>query len=181
MAFAAASGRKGEIRLGKRAYSALLVAQGGMLAQLSPNTQLTLTPLDGTKPQRSYPWLNTLGAIREADGEFYKISATPSGDKLTVRRIAGDRGVLELSAGKKDVKPLGMVGILTLKGSMLPLGEMYPMQDRRSTTAKYRLPVGDYQPMMLIVNYGDLVVNLRMDYTQIVGAASDQAGSIEIQ
>ena len=85
----------------------------------------------GRSRRSSYPWMNTLGAIREADGEFYRISATPSGDKLTVRAIGGERGVFELSAGKKDIKPLGMVGILTLKESMLPLGEMgYPVPSR---------------------------------------------------
>jgi hypothetical protein len=181
--FAAASGRKGEIRVGKRAYSAVLVPRGGMFTHVdSPNTQLTLTPVDGTKSASSYPWLNTLGAIREADGEFYKLSATPSGDKLTVRPFGGDRGVLELSAGKKDVKPLGMVGILTLDQSMLSLGDLgYPVPAGRAKTATYRLPVGDYRPMMLNVDYGDLQVSLRADYTRNVLGASKQSGSIEIR
>ena len=172
MMFMAASARKGEIRLGKHAYSAILVPQSGMLTQLdSPNTQLTLTPVDGSKPASSYPWMNSLSAIRVADGEFYRISATPSGDKLTVRPIVGDRGVFELSAGKKNVKPLGMVGILTLDNSMLVLGDLsYPMPAERAKVAKYSLPVGDYRPMMLMVDYGDLQVNLRTDYTRVFGA-----------
>ena len=56
MVFMAASARKGEIRLGKRAYSALLVPRSGMIGRMNlPNTQLILTPVDGPKPLRSYP------------------------------------------------------------------------------------------------------------------------------
>jgi hypothetical protein len=179
--FMMAAARKGDVRLGKRAYSAMLFAQSGTMSRLDrPDTQLILTPVDGSKPTRSYSWMNTLGAIREADGEFYRISATPSGDKLTVRVVGGARGVFELSAGKKDVKPLGVVGLLRLKESMLLLGEMsYPMpSEQRATTATYLLPVGDYQPLILLVDYGDLQISLRADYTR---GASKPVGSLAIR
>jgi hypothetical protein len=183
MLFLAASARKGDIRLGKRAYTAMLFSQDGSTTGLDrPNSQLILTPVDGPKPTRSSNWMNALSNIREVDGEFYTISATPSGDKLTVRPVGGDRGEFELSSGKKDVKPLGMIGILRVKNSMLLLGDMssYFTPGERATTAKYRLPVGSYQPLMLRVEYGGLQIGLRADYTRGTGSASKPAGGIEI-
>ena len=89
------------------------------------------------------------------------------------------QGVLELSAGKKDIKPLGMVGILTMDQSVLALGNLgYPVQDERATVAKYSLPAGNYRPMLLNVDYGNVQVSLRADYTR---AALKQSGSIEIR
>jgi hypothetical protein len=181
--FMGASARKGEIRLGKKAYSAMLFSRQGVTGRLDgPETQLILTPLDGQKPARSYPWLDMLGTIRQADGEFYRTSATPSGDKLTVRPIGGERGVFELSAGKKGVKPLGMAGILRMENSMLLLGDFgYPPSGERAQTAKFSLPVGDYQALILNVDYGDLQVSLRDDYTRVATPGSKQPGKIEVR
>jgi hypothetical protein len=181
MLFSSATARKGEIRLGKKAYTAILYSQDRSTGSLNgPNAQLLLTPVEGAKPTRSSSWMNALSTIREADGEFYTFSATPSGDKLTVRPVAGERGELELSSGKKEVKPLGMIGILRVNNSMLLLGDMssYMSPGERSTTTKYRLPVGNYQPLMLRVDYGGLQVGLRADYTR--SAAGSKAGGIEI-
>ena len=48
--FMGASTRKGEIRLGKKAYSAMLFSRQGVMGRLdSPDAQLILTPLDGPK------------------------------------------------------------------------------------------------------------------------------------
>ena len=63
--------------------------------------------------------------------------------------------MLELSAGKRDLKELGLAGILQFKGAIFPLGEMsYPVPVERARVGKYRLPVGDYQPVTLNVDYG---------------------------
>ncbi len=178
MVLMAASARKGELRLGKRAYSALLVPRNGMSGRMDhANTQLLLSPVDGRKPAPSDPGMNVLGAIRAADGEFYRLSATPSGDRLTVRALGGERGVFELSVGDKEIKPLGVAGILAWKDSMLPLGEI----GERAATAKYRLPVGDYRPSLLMADCGNLRISLRDDYTLTTGTASKRAGSIEVR
>jgi hypothetical protein len=127
--------------------------------------------------------MDILGVIRQSDGEFYRISTTPSGDQLTVRAFGGERGAFELSVGNKDIKPLGVVGSLALresssKESTLLLGETGdPIQDERAQTAKYRLPVGDYRPLSLRVDCSDLRVSLRADYT----LNSSTAGSIEVR
>ena len=172
----ATSARQGEIRLGKKAYKATLSHANGALGRMDrPTSPLILTPLDGPKQPQSYWWMSTLGTVREADGEFYSISASPTGDRLFVRPYSGDRGVLEVSAGKRDIKEMGLAGILQFKGGMLPLGDMsYPLPVERARVAKYRLPVGDYQPMLLNVDYGRLQVSLRANYNAM--ARGENAG-----
>jgi hypothetical protein len=183
MTFMATSAHKGEIRLGKRAYQAVLVQQGGMIGRLDrPNTPLFLTPVDGPKQPRMSYGMDTLGTMREADGEFYTLSATPSGDELTVRPYRGDCGVLEVSAGKREIKELGIAGLLRSKDSMLPLGDMvFPLPTERAKVAKYRLPVGDYQPMILYVDYGSLQVNLRPNYNLPAASGAKPGCTMEIR
>ena len=176
--FMVASARQGKIRQGKKAYKATLSHANGALGRLDlPTSPLILTPLDGPKQPQSYGWMSTLGTVREADGEFYAISASPTGDRLFVRVFPGDRGVLEVSAGKGDIKEMGLTGILQFNGAMLPLGEMsYPLPVERARIAKYRLPVGDYQPMLLNVDYGRLQVSLRANYNAMAGAEKTPGG-----
>lgn len=180
--FIAASARQGEIRLGKKAYKATLSQADGAVGRFDhPASPLILTPVDGPKQPPSYWWMSTLGTMREADGEFYSISASPSGDRLFVRPYAGERGVLEVSAGKRDIKELGLVGILQFKGAMFPLGDMsFPLPVDKARVAKYRLPVGDYQPMLLNVDYGRLQVGLRANYNRPAGAGKTP-GALEIR
>jgi hypothetical protein len=188
MVFMAASARKGEIRLGTRAYSALLVPRSGMIDRMNhPNTQFVLTSVNEPQPVGSDPGTNILDAIRESDGECYRISATPSGDRLTVRPVGGERGLFELSVGDKQIKPLAVFASLALKESasketILLLGEMgSPMQPDRAKTAEHRLPVGDYRPLRLTVDCGELRISLRPDYTLNSGGASKPSGTIEIR
>lgn len=182
MTFLPASAWQGEIKLGKKAYKATLMQHGKALSRFDqPSSPLLLTPVDGPKRQRFSFWMNTLGMIREAGGEFYTLTATPSGDQLTVKPFAGERGVLEVSAGKRDIKELGLAGVLQSKNSMLPLGDFsYPLPAERSKVAKYRLPVGDYQPMILNVDFGPLRVELRADYRRAAGK-DKPASAIEIR
>jgi hypothetical protein len=178
--FLPASARKGEIRLGSKAYTAVLMQPRGSIGRMNyASCPLMLTPVAGAKKAPAYPWLNSLGMVREADGEFYTISATPSGDKLTVQCYSGDRGVLEVSKGKRDIKEIGMAGLLQSKGSYLPLGDFSYMPTEKSKIAKYRLPVGDYMPAILNVTYGDLQVSLRADYTRSQGGKP--ASNMEIR
>lgn len=170
--FVATSARQGEIRLGKRVYKATLSCLGGSVPRFDrPQSPLILTPVDGPKRLKSSSWMNMLGTIREADGEFYTISASPAGDQLFVRPCDGDRGVLEVSAGKRDIKEMGLTGLLQCKGSMFVLGDTsFPIPVERARVAVYRLPVGDYQPVTLNVDYGCLQVSLRANRNKAPGA-----------
>ena len=167
MSFMASTARQGEVRLGKNAYKATLSQPNGMLGRMDvPSASLTLTPVDGPKRPQPYAWMNTLGMMREVDGEYYSFSASPSGDRLSVSRYTGDRGVLELSAGTRDIKEMGLTGILQFKGSYFPLGDVnFGMSADKARVTKYRLPVGDYQAMFLSVDYGHLQVGLRSNYS----------------
>lgn len=183
MMFMAASGRKGEVRLGKRPYQALLVPLSGMVDRMNhPNTPLLLTPVGSPRPLGLASDMNTLAAIRYSDGEFYRFSASPSGDRLTVRPCGGERGAFALSVGDKKIAPLGIFGSLAWRESasketVLLLDEPgIPIQCERAKTARYRLPVGDYRPLRLIADCGGLRISLRPDFTLNSGA-----GTIEVR
>ncbi|MGA2254991.1 MAG: hypothetical protein ABSG53_10040, partial [Thermoguttaceae bacterium] len=180
--FMATSAWQGEIRLGKKAYKATLSQPTGMLGRFDrPSSPLILTPVDGPKQPQSYLRMSTLGTIRDADGEFYTISASPTGDRLFVHPYSGECGVLELSAGKRDIKEMGLAGILQFKGAIFPLGEMsFPIPVERARVPKYRLPVGDYQLAILYADYGDLKVTLRANYNRGVRTGKTP-GTIEIR
>ena len=63
---------QGEIRLGKKAYKAMLSQPDGALGGFDrPSSPLILSPVDGPKQPQSYLSMSTLGAIRDANGEFY--------------------------------------------------------------------------------------------------------------
>jgi hypothetical protein len=129
-----------------------------------------------------------LGAIRQSDGEFYRMSATRCGDRLTVRRCGGERGVFGLSVGNKQIRPLDIVGSLALKEprsreTILLLDENgAPRRPEEGTqSVEYRLPAGDYRPLRLVVDCGDLRMSLRSDFTLTSGVDSKPAGMIEIR
>jgi hypothetical protein len=98
-----------------------------------------------------------LGELREVDGQLYTVSATPTGDKLTVAPYRGDFGQFEVGPGDGEVDRLGAVGSFTSEEALLTLGSRI---DRYLTEKPRRqqLPVGDYLPTYLYVDYGDLII-----------------------
>ncbi|NQU23050.1 MAG: hypothetical protein HQ567_17370, partial [Candidatus Nealsonbacteria bacterium] len=67
-----------------------------------------------------------LGAIRTVDGKYYKISATPAGDKLTVTPCGDNVGVLRVAAGDRNIEKREVTGgVLVSKEGVVPLGNFY--------------------------------------------------------
>jgi len=150
--------RKGEIKIHGRRHTALLAQLGTTAGSFDrPDALLLLTPR--TNPTHSDDKL--LGAIRTVDGKYYKISATPTGDKLTVTPCADNVGVLRVGAGERDVEKREVTfGRLVSKGAVVPLGNFFspvPAED----PAQRRIPVGDYAPTILNVRFGNVGLSLR--------------------
>ena len=153
---------QGQIKLGERAFNATLSQNLGTIGRFDqPSTRLVLTPVAGPKPRQLYYMFDTLGAFREVDGRYYTVSATPNGDQVTVHPYRGDCGVIEVAAGGRDISKMGVVAILRSKDNTLPLGEMtFPVTGEKRP--QYKIPVGDYQPMLMYVDYGPLAIRLAM-------------------
>lgn len=132
-----ASARRGKIRVGNQEYTAILSYPDGFTGRLDlPQTRLELIPA-GEEPARRQLSrdLKWLCAMREVDGVLYRFSATPSGDELRVGPYRGDYGVLEVSAGGKDLRDLGAVGLFVAKERAVTFGApvlTFPLPEEKS-------------------------------------------------
>jgi hypothetical protein len=97
---------------------------------------------------------------REVDGQLYTISATPAGDQLTVTRYSGEFGTFEVGSDDAKADNLGVNAWLFSKNNILfTIGDAAtPYSDKHER--RTRLPVGDYRPLQLSVQYGKLRVRL---------------------
>ncbi|MHC4176566.1 MAG: hypothetical protein ACYSWU_03615 [Planctomycetota bacterium] len=166
MMFMAAVARKGKITLGDQEFTALLTQTGMITGRFdSPYTGLALIPTDPSRKLLSALMRpSTLSSLHWVKGEYYQISATPTGDKLTVAPFAGDCGLLKVSlANREGTGKLGLSGTLRAENKMLPVGDTTPY-----TTAEklpeHKIPVGDYTPYSLAVDVGKLAASFSQNY-----------------
>ncbi len=148
VSFALPTVRKGKIKLGSKELDAVLTQSMTITGSYaSPATGLFL----GETPDA----LPLLRGWRNVDGTLYTLSATASGDKLTVTPYAGPFGVFEVGAGGGNVKE-GKVemGYLIGKDAIIDIGTC-PKED-----GKPKIPVGDYRPLRLGIRVGDLRIGL---------------------
>ena len=160
----AAVARKGKIKIGDVEYNALLTQGRGITGRFDrPGTGLLLTPVEGAAGARPVGG-GSLGAMFDVDGTLFQVSASPTGDKLTVGPFRGDGGVLRVTAGdRKKVKKLGIAGSLVSADVMVPLGDVQSMPGQKKRS-KYKLPVGDYAPSYLAIDFGDLTMSFSRNF-----------------
>jgi hypothetical protein len=99
------------------------------------------------------------------DGELYTISATPLGDKLIVKPYRGEFGVFKIGTGGRDIKDSsfqGSFGSQTMEISFRP--EHGPPEAKEEKIKECKLPVGDYLPAYVSVNYGRLRIGFSDNY-----------------
>ena len=153
--------RKGEIKMLGRKYTALLAPIGTTAGSFDrPETVLLLISAENPK-RRIQSYEKHLGSIRTVEGKYYKISSTPTGDKLTVTPCGDNVGVLQIGAGGRDIeKPVVNGGQLISKQGFVPLGNFYYPVPAEDPTRR-RIPVGDYAPAYLWASFGNAQVSLR--------------------
>ncbi|NQU23192.1 MAG: hypothetical protein HQ567_18085 [Candidatus Nealsonbacteria bacterium] len=157
----AAVARQGKIKIGEVEYNALLTQARGITGRFDrPGTGLLLMPVDGAAGARPVGG-GSLGSMFDVDGTLFQVSASPTGDKLTVGPFRGEGGLLKVAAGdRKKIKKLGISGSLVSADVMVPLGDRMATKKRN----KYRIPVGDYAPSYLAVDFGDLTMSFSRNY-----------------
>ncbi len=129
----------------------------------SKGTNLMLIP-QGEGASEIHWWGgNQLDATHEFGGQFYRFSASPRGDLLTVRPYTGDTGIFEIGAGGRKLDAMTFNGSLTSSETAVAVGTMdgsgWPMP-----LSKCIIPVGDYLPSYLSVNYGKLQISVSQNY-----------------
>jgi hypothetical protein len=162
MHFVAVAAREGRIEIGKRKYDVLL-AQPYIISgrfDRSP-TVLNLTPV-GHKELVSSSGFDSemLSTMRRFGGVLYTFATTPTGDKLIVKPYRGDYGVLEIGPGGRDIKGMSLVGSLRSEATAIEVGSHISLLK----TKRVRVPVGDYVPSHLSIEYGSLRIAISDNY-----------------
>ena len=164
--FISAVARKGLVKLGNRPYQAVLAQRYPITGRYDcVSTRLLLTsPSDPSA--REYWWgADQLTAMRLVNGNYCTTSTTPLGDKLIVKPYRGDLGILRIGLGGRDLDKLSIQGSLKTKDAALAVGESKPGEGGSlEPVTECRLPVGDYIPKYVTLEFGDLHLAISENY-----------------
>jgi len=148
----------GTIRIGWKKFDAVLGHSRGILGWFNhPTTGLFLLPAGqpGDSPFPRWYGGTQLKAMHRSLGTYYRLSATPNGDRLFVWPYQGPFGELKIRAGERKVWTMLATGILESRDAAISLTEGFG-GNNAPTSDSYRLPVGDYGPLMLNVKLDSL-------------------------
>ncbi len=176
LAFITTQAHKGEIEFAGKKYTAYLGHNYQIPGWFDcPSTALLLIQKDDERYRSSWWGSDQLKAIHKIKGTYYCFSATPAGDKLTVRPYDGDFGKFKIGSGWRFVFNKKMNGSLISEDKALAVGKGFE-NDWPKETLSCRLPVGDYLPAMLNIKLGPLHLNISDNYHSD-GKPRDKGGS----
>jgi hypothetical protein len=164
--FVSTVARQGRIAIGKHEYDALL-AQPGLISGRYDRltTDLFLRPVDPKDDLPREYRQGMLGTLPRIDGQLYVTSATPSGDKLTVKPYRGDFGIFKIGPGARDIGDTSAHGSLCSEATEINLEPDADSPDGKNEKVReYQVPVGDYVPSYVGIRYGRLSVALSDNY-----------------
>jgi hypothetical protein len=167
ISFVTTKARRGRIRIAGGRYDVLLghkYVTAGWFD--NPWTALYVTEA-GWEPHS--PWIggDQLGAVHKIDGTFYQFSATPAGNKLTVRPYERPLGIFEVGAGGRAIDVMEVQGSLRSRNTTVAVAEMvrsYQLPPAPAPVRTCKLPVGDYFPENLTVRLGKLSIDISNNY-----------------
>ena len=167
MHFVATVARQGRIRIGKHECDALLAQPHLVRGRFDrPMTSLYLKPLDSKVKLNAGGFSGEmLSTVQRVDGRLYTFSATPLGDKLTVKPYRGDFGIFKLGLGGRKIKDIGFSG--SLQSETMAIGivpDRTVPEQKQKKLREYQVPVGDYTPSYLVIEYGRLQLSLSENY-----------------
>jgi len=108
-----------------------------------PSTAVHLVR-EGDFDRREEMSANWLMEWRRIGGVDYYLSATPSGDRLTIRRYRGPYGTLKVSAGGRPLGRARTSGALYSGEALFWIGGRLKRSGQRKAVSSVRVPVGDY-------------------------------------
>ena len=151
---------EGNIKIAGQKFKALLGNDYSVTADLnSPGAALELSGKDG-----SFEWWggDRISAFHKVNGRFFTFSAEPNG-ALTVRRYQGDLGAFEVGAGNRQLTQLTASGSLESRDHAVPVGGDIK-SGRPVEASRCEIPVGDYLPEYLTLQFGRLRISLSQNY-----------------
>jgi len=155
---------EGDIKLGGEAYKAQLGNDYLIRGRLDlSGTALLLSSKD--KNRRMSWWGgDRLMAAHRVRGRFYTLSATPTGEQLTVSPYRGDLGTFEIGPGERTLTNLSVTGSLEAKELAVPVGGEFGESASAKPERRCQLPVGDFRPNYISVEFGRLRIAISENY-----------------
>ncbi len=151
---------EGDIKIAGEKFRALLGNDYSVTADLnSPGTALELSGKDG-----SFDWWggDRISAIHKVNGRFFTCSADPTG-ALTVRPYQGDLGTFEIGAGNRQLTQLTASGSFESPYHAVAVGGEIK-SGRPVEASRCDIPVDDYLPQYLTLQFGRLRITLSQNY-----------------
>ncbi len=150
--------RKGMIAIAGKGFTAVLGHSGVLTSRFDqPDTGLYLFPASDSRSRPMASWYggDRLKALHRLGDTYYRLAATPNGDRIFVWPYQGAFGTLEVKSGRRSATTVQASGSLAARDVAVSLNEGLDAQNVKPTDS-YRLPVGDYAVEMLSINYDAL-------------------------
>jgi hypothetical protein len=163
LSFITTRARQGRVKIAGRNYDVVLGHKYIVAGWFDHAwTGLNLAPVES---RHYHVWWggDRLNATHQIGGTFYRFSATPAGDRLTVRPYEGPVGTFEVGAGDRAIDKMEARGSFESESGGVAVGE--PSDDGWPEPARRcRLPVGDYRPNLMTITYGTLRIGMSHNY-----------------
>ena len=164
LCFVATKAREGRIDIAGQSYRAVLghdYRVGGRY-DLRDTALYLISPDDRNGRGQDWWGGDRLRAMHKIKDRYYHFSATPEGDRLFVHPYAGELGTFEVGCGSREIDKLAARGSFLSRDSAVAVGRTG--ENRPEPSRNCRLPVGDYRPSYLTVDFGRLRIGLSYNY-----------------
>ena len=154
----------GDIKLGSEGYEVRLGNDYSICGRLdTPATVMMLSPKDHPSSRSTWWGGDRLTATHKVKGRFYTFSASPTGDQLTVHPYQGDLGTFEIGPGGRTLEEMTVTGSLEGDNRAVAVGgEIVDSSPKAERSCQ--LPVGDYRPNYIAIQYGHLRIAASHNY-----------------
>jgi hypothetical protein len=122
-----------------------------------PDTTLTLVPKDPAGRLPSFYAQPSLACMHLIGDRYWQFSATPAGDRLTVKPCPKPLGTIEIGPGGRRLQGLTFRGALRSRDGLVVLDQWLPKGGWEPARSR-QIPEGDYQPYVVTIQYGALRV-----------------------
>jgi hypothetical protein len=155
---------RGEIEVGGTPCEVLLGNDYAISGRLdTPGTLLMLSP-KGPSGDRARWWgSDRLMAVHKVKGRCYTFSASPTGDQLTVHPYRGELGIFEIGPAGRTLEEMTVTGSLEGEERAVAVGGEIVNSSPKATRS-CELPVGDYRPNYITIQFGHLRIAASHNY-----------------
>lgn len=132
---------------------------------ISPSFDFPGTALELSGKKTSLWGGNRISAMHKVKGQLFSFSANPAGNELTVHPYLGDLGTFETGPGTRSLTNhnFNLTGSLVARDWAVAVGG--EIKDGRPVEAsRCQVPVGDYLPEFLTLQFGQLRIQLSQNY-----------------